>query len=230
MYVPLVDSEQPFTPATITRHTANEVEARVAVEEPAWLILFALPVALLTTRYAGPIVLAFGGREFAEHGSTLALQILIWFLPFSFINSLVHYVLIAVNQQHALTRAFIIGVLFNLVANLLLIPRSSFYGAAAATTILSEIVLLLPFYALLRRHVGHIPWLSLFWRLIVALAAMALPLWPGGLPFWLAIPLAGLVYLAALVALGAFGPDDRAVLAQLLPGPARRALRLPAAM
>lgn len=199
---------------------------RVTVLALKWLILFALPVALLTTRYARPIILAFGGREFADHGSTLALQILIWFLPFSFINSLVHYVLIAVNQQHALTRAFVIGVLFNLVANLLLIPRYSFYGAAA-TTILSEIVLLLPFYALLRRHVGHIPWLSLFWRPTMALAAMVLPLWPGGLPFWLAIPLAGLIYLAALVALGTFGPDDRAVLARLLPGPARRALRLP---
>ncbi|HYN87945.1 MAG TPA: oligosaccharide flippase family protein, partial [Ardenticatenaceae bacterium] len=81
---------------------------RVTVLALRWLILLALPLALLTTRYAEPIVLAFGGREFAEHGSTLALQILIWFLPFSFINSLVHYVLIAANQQHALTRAFVV--------------------------------------------------------------------------------------------------------------------------
>ncbi|HBY95045.1 MAG TPA: hypothetical protein DEP84_13980, partial [Chloroflexi bacterium] len=160
--------------------TGDSPLLRVTVLALKWLILCALPLALLTTRYAEPIILAFGGHEFADHGSTLALQILIWFLPFSFINSLVHYVLIAVNQQRALTRAFISGVLFNLTANLLLIPRFSFYGAAA-TTIMSEIVLLLPFYALLRTHVGHIPWLGLFWRPAVALAAMALPLWFGGL-------------------------------------------------
>src|SRR5690606_41318030 len=59
------------------------------------------------------------------------------------------YVLIAVNRQAAITRAFLLGAAFNLGANLLLIPLLATYlgrpewglYAAAAVTILSELVL-----------------------------------------------------------------------------------------
>ncbi|NIV30321.1 MAG: flippase, partial [Anaerolineae bacterium] len=69
--------------------------------------------------------------------SMIALQIIIWFLPFSFVNSVTQYVLIAIDQQRFLTRAFLIGVVFNVTANLIVIPTFSYKGAAIVT-ILSE--------------------------------------------------------------------------------------------
>ena len=83
----------------------------------------------------------------------IALQILVWFLPWSFVNSVTQYVLIAVNQQRFLTLAFVIGVAFNVAANLILIPPFG-YVAAAAVTVASEIVLLIPFYYAVRKHLG----------------------------------------------------------------------------
>ncbi len=188
---------------------------RATVLSLRWLMFLAIPICVLTTRYADAIIWAFGGSRFLPH-SAIALRLLIWFLPFSFINSLVHYVLIAVNQQRYLTRAFLIGVGFNLVANLLLIPRYS-YQAAAVNTVLSEIALLLPFYALLRRHVGPIPWFTIWWRPLVAGAVMAVPLWAGHLSPLLALPLSFLAYGGALLVLRAFTQDDWGVLEHLLP-------------
>lgn len=194
---------------------ARDALLRTTVLSLRWLVMLALPICILTVRYADGIILAFGGPEYLPHSAT-ALRLLIWFLPFSFINSVVHYVLIAVNQQRYLTRAFVIGVGFNLVANLALIPRFS-YQAAAVNTVLSEIALLLPFYYLLRQHVGAIPWRHIFGTPLLASALMALPLWVGGLPFYAAIPLAGVVYLVGLFGLKAFTPDDWGVLMRLLP-------------
>ena len=106
----------------------------------------------------------------------IALQILIWFLPFSFVNSVTQYVLIAIDQQRFLTKAFLIGVTFNIVANLLVIPVYSYKGAAVVT-ILSELALLIPFYYAVRKHLGPLPWLSLFWQPTVASAVMAAVMW-----------------------------------------------------
>lgn len=181
-----------------------------------FLVVISLPIALLTTRYAEGIILFFGGSEYLPH-SAIALRLLIWFLPFSFINSVTHYVLIAIDQQHFLTRAFFIGVTFNLLANLAFIPKYG-YQAAAVITIISEFALLIPFYWCLRQHLATVPWMGLLWRPVAALAAAAallVALWSR--PFYLLIPLVTATYALVLLALGTFDADDRAVIRRLLP-------------
>jgi O-antigen/teichoic acid export membrane protein len=156
----------------------------------------------------------------------IALQILIWFLPFSFVNSVTQYVLIAIDQQRFLTRAFLIGVSFNIVANLLVIPVFSYKGAAVVT-VLSEFALLIPFYYSIRKHLGHLPWVSLFWRPTVASAVMAAVMWLlGGIPWLLLIPVGGAVYLVVLALIGGFRQPDMDLLGRLLPLERLRA-RLP---
>ncbi len=181
-----------------------------------FLVVISLPVALLTTRYAEGIILFFGGSEYLPHAA-IALRLLIWFLPFSFVNSVTHYVLIAIDQQHFLTRAFFIGVTFNLLANLAFIPRYG-YQAAAVITIFSEFALLIPFYWCLRRHLAPVPWMGLLWRPVAALAAaaaMLVALWSR--PFYLLIPSVAATYALVLLALGTFDANDRAVVRRLLP-------------
>ncbi|MGH2543979.1 MAG: polysaccharide biosynthesis C-terminal domain-containing protein, partial [Ardenticatenaceae bacterium] len=114
-----------------------------------------------------------------------------------------------------LTRAYLAAVGFNLVANFFAIQRYGINGAAVVT-VLSEIVLLLPFYRLMRASVGDLPWVGLFAKPAAALLAAALPLWLFPLPFWAALPGSLLLYAGALFVLGAFGEDDRVVLAKLL--------------
>jgi O-antigen/teichoic acid export membrane protein len=181
------------------------------------LLWISLPITVGTIFVSRELIQIFGGDAYLPH-SAIALQVLIWFLPFSFINSVTHYVLIALGQQRFLTKAFILGVVFNVAANLVAIPPLGYVGAALVT-ILSEIVLLIPFYYSVRRNLAPVPFWSLAWRPALASAIMGLGLWwmlmQVGL--WVAVPLAGVLYAVTLIALGALGEDERALLRRLVP-------------
>lgn len=180
------------------------------------LILVSLPVALLGTFYAEGIILIFGGPAYLPHAA-IALRLLVWSVPFGFINSVTQYVLIAIDKQRFLTIAFVIGAGFNLAANLLLIPAFS-YQAAAVTTILSEIVLLLPFYYGVRKYLSSIPWLSLTWRPLLSTLVTAAFLWVlRDLSFLVLIPSSLAVYLGCLIVTGTFTREDISLMKKLLP-------------
>jgi O-antigen/teichoic acid export membrane protein len=196
--------------------TAKESMLRAYQGSLRLLILVAMPLSVGMWLAAEELMLILGGGAYLPH-SMIALRILVWFLPFSFINSVTQYVLIALNQQRFLTVAFIIGVAFNVCANLLLIPSYG-YVAAAAVTVASEVVLLAPFYYAVRKYLAPIPWVGLAWRPVAAAAAMGIV----GLALAQVMnPLAAAaigcgVYLAVLLALRTFGEEDRALARRLL--------------
>jgi O-antigen/teichoic acid export membrane protein len=180
------------------------------------LVMVALPVAVGTTFIARELILILAGPGYLPQ-SMIALQLLIWYMPIGFINSVTQYVLIAIDQQRFLTRAFVFGVGFNILSNLLLIPRYG-YAAAAAVTTLSEVALLIPFYYCVRKNLTTLPWVDLFWRPGAAAAIMAAAMWLlRGQSILLAVPVAAVVYLTALAALGTFRQPDVALIVELLP-------------
>ena len=179
-----------------------------------FLVMVALPIAVMTTFLAPFLVLVLGGQSYLPNAA-IALQIMIWSIPFGWINSIVNYILIALGQQSKLTRAFVTGLSFNIIANLILIPHFS-YAAAAFVTIMSELVEGFVFMIYLERSLGSIRWIRLLWRLFVSAGAMFVLM---GLA-WAWHPIAGIVvgpivYLGSLVALKAIGPEERRVLDRL---------------
>jgi len=203
----------------LSRMAADSKDAmlRAYVVSLKILLWLALPITVGTMFIARELIMIFGGDAYLPD-SAIALQVLIWFLPFSFINSVTHYVLIALGQQRFLTKAFVIGVVFNVIANLIAIPPLGYVGAGL-TTIFSELVLLLPFYYCVRKNLASVPFLSIAWRPGVASSVMGLALW------WLlarvsvviAVPIVGILYVGLLLALGALGEDERALLRRLMP-------------
>ncbi|MCB9076779.1 MAG: oligosaccharide flippase family protein [Anaerolineaceae bacterium] len=180
------------------------------------LLLLAIPIAVGTPFVAKELILFLAGESFVPD-SVIVLQLLIWFLPFSFINQVTQYVLIAINQQRQLTRAFIIGVLFNTVTNLIFIPLYG-YRAAAITTILSEWSLLIPFYMMVRQNLCVVPWFDIVWRPAAAGLVMGLALWlVGDISFLATLALGSVMYLAALAALGGLAQQDMAALWRAVP-------------
>jgi len=178
------------------------------------LVALALPLAVVTTFIAPALMLILGGSGYLPH-SAIALQIMIWSIPFGWINSITNYVLIALGQQTRLTRAFVIGLTFNVIANLILIPRFS-YVAAAAITILSELVEGLPFYYYIEKSLGPVRWMRMLWRLFASAGAMFVVMgvmWEtSGV---LAIGAGLVAYSMGVWGLRAFGPEERAVFAKL---------------
>ena len=179
-------------------------------------LLFALtlPLAVAFTVLAEPLTLILGGERYLPDGA-IALQLMIWSIPIGWMNSLMQYALVSLGLQRMITRAFVIAVLFNVVANLIFIPE---YGlrAAAIATIASEVVLFLPFVYLLWSKLHDVNIARLVWRPLIALAAMLLALSVLGqaLP---ALVLGGVVYVLVLLLLRPLDAGEREALRGALP-------------
>lgn len=189
------------------------------------MVLTALPLAVMTTFLAHWLIFLLGGNAFLPHGA-IALQLIVWSIPFGWLNSVTNYVLIALGQERMQTKAFIIGVGFNLITNLIFIPRYG-YVAAAITTIVSEIVLLAVFNHYLKPKMPGVGWLALLWKPLAAALLMTAAMWAA----WrfhlaLAVVVGLLVYPLGLWLLRVFGQEERHILQSILPASLASRLRI----
>nr|HID14447.1 flippase [Anaerolineae bacterium] len=187
------------------------------------LVLIALPAAVVCTLLAHTLVGILSGSAFLPHGA-IALQLLIWSIPIGWVNSLTNYVLIALNRQRYVALASAVGLVFNVVANLALIPRYG-YVASAVVALFSEAVLLMAFYVGLRRDLGAVDWGRMLGRPGLAGLAMGTAAW-ALVAYSPSLALLGglVVYLAALMLLRVLTPEEWALLAPLVPPPLRDVL------
>jgi O-antigen/teichoic acid export membrane protein len=198
--------------------TQGDALARAYRVAAQLLLILALPIAVAFTFLATPLIRILGGAAYLPD-SALALQIMVWSIPIGWVNSVTQYVLISVNQQRFLTRAFIIGVVFTGLANLLLVPRFG-YAASAALLTPAELALFIPFAWAVRRHVTAMPWLTLGGGPLLAAAVYAGVTWGlerAGIPTLLALALGFGAYIVALIVLGVFRGEDFGLLRARLP-------------
>ena len=159
----------------MARHAEND-RVRLAYEYTfalKMLLMLSVPIMALTIWFAPLLItMVTAARPEMQPSSTIALQILILFLPLSFINGVTQYVLIALNRQHLITWAFGATVIFNLAANIILVPLLGINGAAVAT-IGSELVLVAPFLYWTTKELGRVPIEQLAWRPVLVAAIVA---------------------------------------------------------
>ena len=178
------------------------------------LMLVALPLAAVTTLLADVLIGLLGGSAFLPDGA-IALRIMVWSIPFGWLNSVTNYVLIALGQERMQTRAFAIGVGFNLLANLIFL-RLYGYRAAAAITIASEIVLLIVFHVYLVRRMPDVGWRQLLWKPSLVTLLMLAAMWLGARAnLWLGLAAGLVIYPLGLLALRVFGEEERRILMSL---------------
>ncbi len=186
------------------------------------LLLLALPAALTISVLSTEIIRVVGGVEYLP-GSAITLSIIAWFLPLSYVNGVTQYVLIALNRQKTITVAFALAAVFNIVTNLIWVPRYG-YTAASTITILTEVVLLIPFWIIIRRELGRLPLWQVAWRPVLATAIMGAPmLWLHARGYWAGALAVGVVlYVGMLFALRVFTPEEWGVLRKMLPARRRK--------
>jgi O-antigen/teichoic acid export membrane protein len=172
------------------------------------LLQAAFPMATGICLLADPIMGIVAGSDFLP-SAAIALGVLIWFLPFSYANGLTQYALIAAGRQKLLTAAFVVALVFNLGANLLLIPRYGFVGAAVVT-VFSELVLMVPFGWAARSALPGVSVVREGASAAGAAALMAPVVWwtRDALGLAPSVAIGAGVYLAALWALGGIHPDQ----------------------
>jgi hypothetical protein len=92
------------------------------------------------------------------------------------------------------------------------------YTASGWIFVAGEFLLVLLFYVALRRHLGPVGWPGLLWRPALAALAMGGAVWAASAIHPVLALAAGLViYPIALLLLRAITPEERAMLAPLLP-------------
>lgn len=178
------------------------------------MFALAVPTAIAFNIMAVTLTRFMGGEQYLPDGA-IAIQLMLWSIPIGWMNSLTQYALVALDMHKRITRAFFAAVGFNIVTNALFIPQYG-YQAAAVTTILSELVLFLPFAYLMRQGLARpVGWLDLLWRPLVAGGAMLMVALIIQQAF-IALLLGGIVYLLMFAALRPLEAHEIAQLRKLL--------------
>jgi O-antigen/teichoic acid export membrane protein len=117
-----------------------------------FLYVMALLIVLVTLTFARPVVLYVLGQSYA--GCILTMKILVWAAIPAFLNYALNTLLLAAHRENFFLWTAGLCTVFNISANLLLIPKFSFL-AAAVVTVLTEALLLSQNFYLTKKLLGH---------------------------------------------------------------------------
>lgn len=109
------------------------------------MLVAAIPLGVGTVLLAEKIVLLIYGDQYL--GAVVALQILIWSIVLIFARSSFETLFQSSNRQLIVTKIFIIGVIFNIILNLIIIPKYSYVGAGIITVLTDALILGLLIFA-----------------------------------------------------------------------------------
>jgi len=135
------------------------------------MLIGATIISLLSIAYRNEIILLLSSSEFGD--SARVLIFLALSLPIIFINTLLVEIFIANDSRSIFLKISIFIFMFNLIANLIMIPRISYFGAAVAN-LLSALVLMLVYFHYANKIINiRINWLTIG-KLILVVSATAL--------------------------------------------------------
>jgi len=114
-----------------------------------YIISISVPTCVGISLLAPRFILIIYGSNY--QGSSVCLQILVWSFLFAAIGAIFGNTLNAINRQMTLTMITGIGMVFNIVLNLVLIPHYSYNGAAWVAD-LTRFLIIIAEYLLLARY------------------------------------------------------------------------------
>jgi len=123
-----------------------------------FLVMGSLPLIAGTVALAYPIIYLVSSPEFLTNysigfiGSDTVLQILIFALAFSFINSLFGFILVADNRQMKILTRNAFGALLTVLLDILLIPYFSI-RAAASVNVITECYVAVASYFIAKKYI-----------------------------------------------------------------------------
>ncbi len=98
-----------------------------------YLFYLAIPIAMVITLIARPLVKLFGEIEYID--SARAVQVLIWATAIMFMTMVQGSTFVAADRQMISMKICAATVILNICLNLILIPKYSYVGASVATVI-----------------------------------------------------------------------------------------------
>lgn len=130
------------------------------------LIVFIVPLVIGLLVLSLPIVMLIGGKQFSV--SAPILQILSIAIGLIFLGNLFGHSIIALNRQKAGAWIYFSGMIFNVAANLIFIPKYSYF-AAATTTVATELLVTILMIYLIYKTIHYFPRFNIFKPLFAGL-------------------------------------------------------------
>jgi len=131
------------------------------------LIIIMVPLVIGLLLLSLPIVNLIGGKEFSV--SAPVLQILSFAIGLIFLGNLFGVSIIALNKQKIGAWIYLSGMIFNIVTNLIFIPKYSYIGAAS-TTVATEFLVTVLMIILICRTIHYFPRFNVIKPFIAGLA------------------------------------------------------------
>jgi O-antigen/teichoic acid export membrane protein len=133
-----------------------------------WVIV--IPLVIGTIFFAEEIIFIIGGADFSD--SVLVLRILIFALAFIFFGNFFNAILISANKQKKLMQILFFAAIFNVLGNLIFIPKYS-YLAAGVISVLTEMLVVSGTFYITFKEIKYIPKLKNFSGIIISGGLMA---------------------------------------------------------
>jgi O-antigen/teichoic acid export membrane protein len=142
-----------------------------------FLMAMVVPIVVGAQVLAFPLIFIISSPEFLSrlnegfYGSDIALRILVFAMLFAFMSAVFTFTLIAIGYQGKLLYISAAGAIFNIIANILVIPEWGFRGAAA-TSVISEALIVILAAMMLRKHFPYKLRLKSTFKIIISALVM----------------------------------------------------------
>jgi O-antigen/teichoic acid export membrane protein len=171
-----------------------------------YLFIIGIPIAIGTTLLADKIILFIYKGDFVH--SIITLQILIWTIPIIFLTYMSGTILASINRQSIALQINFLCMIFNVVINLILIPKYSLIGASITTVITSSLALIL-FYYFLSKNLYKMLEYKYFIKPAIAGVIMGLFIFSfAEINIILLVCTSILIYIGSLILLKTFSKED----------------------
>jgi len=178
-----------------------------------YMLTLGVPIGVGTTILASKIILLIFGVGYAN--SIIALQILVWSMVFIFVSGVFGQLFNSVNRQLGNTCIGAGCTLFNIVLNIVLIPRYGITGASISTVGATSIGFIINYIWSSRIGYGISVknTTGIIMRVLIASAVMGLPVYYFQNFYILAlVPLSALLYFIVIYIIGGIDKEDLSLL------------------
>jgi O-antigen/teichoic acid export membrane protein len=192
---------------SMARYGLKQFDELKRVHQKAFdfLVMIALPIFGGLVMLAKPVIDLLGGGEFGD--SILILQVLSIAVVFIFFTTLLSNLVIAVKMQNKLMIVALICAVVNVALNIWLIPKYSYFAAAAVNVFTQFLVMLITGW-FVWKYIKIVPGWQIFPKVILSVLAMVLVLYfVRDFNVFVATAIGGIVYLSVLYLTGGFSKE-----------------------
>jgi len=133
------------------------------------LILFGIPLLFGGVYFSDKIILLLGGITYLPASGALKFLIIACF--FIFFSTLLNNAIVVMHKQSILVKIYSLAAIFNIIMNLILIPKYS-YNGVAFTALLTELLITIFMFIIVVKESEYIPSLGLLWKSFVSASIM----------------------------------------------------------